>query len=970
MATPTPTPTALPTIDECTAVLSSYLAVTANRGSSSTDEFVLNNNGSSENNNGGNGSSLSSLDAWRTLVERCLSAPPPIAMVGGGGPEVLAASLDWYHRRRDDDSDDEDDSILRAVVDGLWAAGVIAAVAEDRTSFGPSASAAAAGDDNLHYLAGIIRRLASTPRPTSVNNNNNNNNNDGNPTTTATTTTTISMPPLLPIQMLQGTLELGMLQNANLLPAPPSAAAAVEKETSAAAAAVLMNKRIKKLTTDMYYRQSKFNLLGEESQGYAKLITYLSSLLVLPKTTATASSSSSNATAGVIKAIYELIGIYELDPNRVLDVTMDILEWGLYETIMSLLQQQQQQQTTTANANNNNNTNKKKGNDDGCATPRAWRGDDDGHDNNNIQSVMKLLSSSRGNNNYVAMNNNMSHLLAIIRELDGTTTTTTTTGKKNTNELKDDDTATNDIDDVVGGGGGGTRRCAVVHLLGFKYRNYYTTAAAAAATTTTTATTMDVSNNGGDGHVIFSPPQSLHLLVAYLSINGVLDPHELIPHLTATTTVSVVPMTSTTKKTNTTATSLLQQYVTYRIAYIEHLKKLGVVSLNSSSKSKGMGDDNNNDKNSNSGNNNNSNTLTTTSTTAVGGVGGGGGMDNNYSSFSIEGSDPVIAIFRALLAVGGEWDTAVAFLAHAAYGSELVNTAKNNTVNGGGGGGGAEEENKMQSAIDLVVQAACTLSEGVAEDVVAWVDSAIDNIVLVKDDNENTKLLSELSSRLLGPLTALAKSGRMCSYQNLYIKLCRIYGIYAQRLFKSNDNQPMVFTIDEDTMSVLTNFLVPTLSVFSPNNTTLPDELWSVLSNLPYDVRYKLYSTWRRPGLEKVSLSVMSPKDIKTGNVLKPLANIESEIQTGIRFRKVFRRISKENIAIMGRQLAQTSHNNPLVVFTDILDKIESYDNMILMMVDTFQFITKLGLDVIGYCLLVSLGGGEDVGQKNRTKSK
>jgi THO complex subunit 2 len=72
----------------------------------------------------------------------------------------------------------------------------------------------------------------------------------------------------------------------------------------------------------------------------------------------------------------------------------------------------------------------------------------------------------------------------------------------------------------------------------------------------------------------------------------------------------------------------------------------------------------------------------------------------------------------------------------------------------------------------------------------------------------------------------------------------------------------------------------------------------------------------------------------------------------------------------MGRQLAQTSHNNPLVVFTDILDKIESYDNMILMMVDTFQFITKLGLDVMGYCLLVSLGGGEDVGQKNRTKSK
>jgi THO complex subunit 2 len=444
---------------------------------------------------------------------------------------------------------------------------------------------------------------------------------------------------------------------------------------------------------------------------------------------------------------------------------------------------------------------------------------------------------------------------------------------------------------------------------------------------------------------------------------GILDPHELIPHL-----IAITASTTPARKTNSTVatTSLLQQHVSYQLVYIEHLKKLGVVSLNSSSKSKGGGDDSNNNNSSrSSSSSNNSNPLTTTtSMTAVGGE--GGGMDN--SSFSIEGSDPIIAIFRALLAVGCEWDTAVAFLAHAAYGSELVNMAKN-TV-GSRNGEGEEEDNTMHSAIDLVVLAACTLSKGVAEDIASWVDSKIDDIVLVKDDNENAKLLAELSSRLLGPLTALAKSGRICAYQNLYIKLCRIYSIYTQRLFKTNNQQSMkVCNIDEDTMSVLTNFLVPSLSLFPPD-TTLPDELWSVLTNLPYDVRYKLYSTWRRPGLEKVSLRVMSPKDVKIGTVPKPLANIESEIQTGISFRKVFRRISKENIAIMGRQLAQTSHNNPLVVFTDILDKIESYDNMILMMVDTFQFITKLGLDVMGYCLLVSLGGGEDVGQKNRTKSK
>ena len=51
------------------------------------------------------------------------------------------------------------------------------------------------------------------------------------------------------------------------------------------------------------------------------------------------------------------------------------------------------------------------------------------------------------------------------------------------------------------------------------------------------------------------------------------------------------------------------------------------------------------------------------------------------------------------------------------------------------------------------------------------------------------------------------------------------------------------------------------------------------------------------------------------------------------------------------------AHNNPLVVFTLMLNQIESYDNLILMMVDTFKFMSVLSLDVMGYCLLVSLGG-------------
>ena len=50
--------------------------------------------------------------------------------------------------------------------------------------------------------------------------------------------------------------------------------------------------------------------------------------------------------------------------------------------------------------------------------------------------------------------------------------------------------------------------------------------------------------------------------------------------------------------------------------------------------------------------------------------------------------------------------------------------------------------------------------------------------------------------------------------------------------------------------------------------------------------------------------------------------------------------------------LEKGKDNNPIVVFSYILNQIESYDSMILL--DAFQYGTALGLNVIGYCLLFS----------------
>ncbi|KAI1732320.1 transcription factor/nuclear export subunit protein 2 domain-containing protein [Ditylenchus destructor] len=75
--------------------------------------------------------------------------------------------------------------------------------------------------------------------------------------------------------------------------------------------------RIVKSKTRIYYKQVKFNLLREESEGYAKLISEL--LSVRSVTTADE----------ILLAIERLIGQFNLDPNRVLDVILDCFENSL-----------------------------------------------------------------------------------------------------------------------------------------------------------------------------------------------------------------------------------------------------------------------------------------------------------------------------------------------------------------------------------------------------------------------------------------------------------------------------------------------------------------------------------------------------------------------------------------------------------------------------------------------------------------
>ena len=840
---------ALPSLKECQSALSNCHA------DPSSDEFI---------------------QSWRQLVQRCLShgtsydehllstsSPDDVSADNNSdtlinrskeAASVLSESIEWYLRKISTERQNQlkSDVVICSVVESLWLVGCLLDKDEE-TSAQSGKNGLGSQDEttrNVPYqcLVNIIKDLTSSRTWMT------DNIKDGNDAMD----TDDNAQPLIPIALLQTSLELPLLQSANLLPNPPpttkkATKARVGGKAGGATAGGaeetpvdFVHKKLKKMNTDMYYRQHKFNLLAEESEGYAKLLTFFvvgiseGGILGTDETDSAQSAFSSKAR----KYVRELIGAFDLDPNRVLDLALDALEWELNEIIIS-------QRTKKSSS---------KSSIDDCG----------------FDTINMAMSNVQ---NPVVVNT----LLAIIRELDGNTCT----GR------------------------------AVAHVLGFKYRAYHNRAAkltaAAAEKEKDGEEKTDKASNGKDKNISAQPsrayPQSLFISTAFLCAHGLLDPHRLLPHLNS-------------------SLNLMETFKTYTTTTITRLKKLGVVSLNSSKANK---EDAKDDKNGNEA------------------VDRGAALRN----------DPIIGVFRALLAMGN-WDRSVAFLAHATV-PEFDSAIKES------------DEDKMFDAMESAAVAACSLSDSIGSDICAWVANMVKNVYNEGGSNGTTSTLrasilpsanlslpsdaplSDISSILRGALSSLAKSGAIRLTQTLYIKICRLFN---KKLIEVNTK-----SIDDETMSVLSTFMVPSLSLFPPD-TLLPNELWSLLKKLPYTIRYNLYSAWRKPGLEKGTLRSMLPKDIKSGKIPKPLGIVESEIETGIAARYVLKRISKENIRDMGRQLSKTSHNNPLVVFTDILAKIESYDNLILMMVDTFQFATELSLDVMGYCLLLSLGGGEGAGQR------
>ena len=80
-----------------------------------------------------------------------------------------------------------------------------------------------------------------------------------------------------------------------------------------------------------------------------------------------------------------------------------------------------------------------------------------------------------------------------------------------------------------------------------------------------------------------------------------------------------------------------------------------------------------------------------------------------------------------------------------------------------------------------------------------------------------------------------------------------------------------------------------------------------------------------------------------------------AKAKTADETKRMMRRLSKENTKQYGRHLGKITHCNPGVVFDTILSQIQSYDNLIVPVVDMMKYLIPLSFDMLSYQLIAHL---------------
>ena len=132
--------------------------------------------------------------------------------------------------------------------------------------------------------------------------------------------------------------------------------------------------------------------------------------------------------------------------------------------------------------------------------------------------------------------------------------------------------------------------------------------------------------------------------------------------------------------------------------------------------------------------------------------------------------------------------------------------------------------------------------------------------------------------------------------------------------------------------------LVPALSL-TKRNPGVVNEVYDLLKNFPTATRFSIYAEWHSGAVSRLP-AIKSAFD-----------------QARAETKDVLKRISKTNIKPMARALAKVAYSSPGIVFSVAIGQIEAYDNLVEVVVECARYFTLLGYDVLTWALMSSLGG-------------
>jgi len=132
--------------------------------------------------------------------------------------------------------------------------------------------------------------------------------------------------------------------------------------------------------------------------------------------------------------------------------------------------------------------------------------------------------------------------------------------------------------------------------------------------------------------------------------------------------------------------------------------------------------------------------------------------------------------------------------------------------------------------------------------------------------------------------------------------------------------------------------LVPALSL-TRCNPGVVNEVWELIEKFPTQTRFSIYAEWYQGQISRLP-------DINS-------AFDQAKAET----KDVLKRISKTTIKPMARALAKVAYASPGVVFQVAIAQLESYENIVDAVVECARYFTYLAYDVLIWSLMSALGG-------------